>query len=52
MSEKQIRLRCLNCFERIKVPYKAERLVCPKCGEKYVIAWRGSQAKIQGTDRK
>ncbi len=49
MSEAQV--RCLNCFERIKVPDKAEKLVCHKCGEKYVIAWRGSQAKIQGTDR-
>ncbi len=49
MSEEQV--RCLNCFERIKVSYKTERLTCPKCGEKYVIAWLGSQPKIQGMDR-
>ena len=45
-------VRCLNCFERIKVPPKTQKLTCPKCGEQYVIAWRGSRAKIQGSDRK
>jgi DNA-directed RNA polymerase subunit RPC12/RpoP len=46
MEEEQV--RCLNCFERIKVPPKTERLTCPKCGQKYVITWRGPQAKIAG----
>jgi len=50
MSEAKV--RCLNCFDRIKVPNKTRRLTCSKCGEKYIIAWRGSQAKIQGTARK
>jgi len=50
MSE--ARVRCLNCLDRIDVPYNTKTITCPKCGEKYVIAWRGSQAKIQGTDRK
>ena len=50
MAQEQV--RCLNCLERIKVPQKTEKLACPKCGEKYVIAWRGDQPKIQGTDRK
>lgn len=45
------KVRCLNCFERISVPDKAKKLVCPKCGEKYVIAWRGPQPKIQGSAR-
>jgi len=46
-----VKLRCLNCFERIKVPPKTKRLTCPKCGVKYVIGWRGSQAKIMGVDK-
>jgi predicted RNA-binding Zn-ribbon protein involved in translation (DUF1610 family) len=50
MAEKEV--RCLNCFVRINVPPKTERLTCPKCGEKYVIAWRQSEPKIQGSDRR
>lgn len=46
--EKAQKVRCLNCFERIEVPSKAERLACPNCGVAYVIAWRGSQPKIAG----
>jgi predicted RNA-binding Zn-ribbon protein involved in translation (DUF1610 family) len=45
-------VRCLNCFERIPVPAKAKRLACPNCRVEYVIAWRGSQAKIAGTSSK
>ena len=45
------KVRCLNCFERVTVPPGAKELTCPKCGVKYVIAWRGSQPKIQGTAR-
>lgn len=41
-------VRCLNCFKRIEVPPKAEKLTCPHCGVKYVMAWRGSSAKIAG----
>ena len=50
MSEAKV--RCLNCLDRIDVPYKTKTITCPKCGEKYVIAWRGYQPKIQGSDRK
>ena len=51
MAEEQ-KVRCLNCFVRIPVPRRAERITCPKCGVEYVIAWRGSQAKIAGTVKK
>ena len=46
---KEQRVRCLNCFERLNVPAKAERLTCKKCGVEYVIYWMGDQAKIAGT---
>ena len=46
---KDKKLRCLNCFERISDLPKAEQLACPKCGVKYVLAWRGSEPKIAGT---
>jgi Zn finger protein HypA/HybF involved in hydrogenase expression len=49
---KEQKVRCLNCFERIPVPPKTKRLTCPKCSVEYVIAWRGSQAKIAGTPSK
>jgi predicted RNA-binding Zn-ribbon protein involved in translation (DUF1610 family) len=49
---KEQKVRCLNCFERIPVPAKTKRLVCPNCSVEYVIAWRGSQAKIAGTPSK
>ena len=49
---KEQKVRCLNCFERISVPAKTKRLVCPNCSVEYVIAWRGSQAKIAGTPSK
>ncbi len=58
VEEKQVTLRCLNCFIRIKVPPKADKLTCPNCGVEYVISWRippgggGLQAKIAGTPRK
>jgi predicted RNA-binding Zn-ribbon protein involved in translation (DUF1610 family) len=52
VTEKDVTLRCLNCFDRLKVPPKADRLKCPNCGVEYVITWRGSQAKIAGTVRK
>lgn len=41
-------IRCLNCFNRIEVPNKADKMTCPHCEVKYVIAWRGTQAKIAG----
>jgi predicted RNA-binding Zn-ribbon protein involved in translation (DUF1610 family) len=51
MPEEQ-KLRCLNCYVRITVPPKTQKLTCPKCGVEYVIAWRGSQAKIAGPAKK
>jgi predicted RNA-binding Zn-ribbon protein involved in translation (DUF1610 family) len=51
MAEEQ-KVRCLNCFVRISVPATAEKITCPKCSVEYVIAWRGSQAKITGTPSK
>ena len=41
-------LRCLNCFTRMDIPLKAETFTCPKCTQKYEIAWRAGQAKILG----
>lgn len=52
VEDKDITLRCLNCFLRLKVPPKANKLACPNCGVEYVITWRGKQAKIAGTVRK
>ena len=43
------KVRCLNCFQRIEVPSKTERLECPHCGVAYVIAWRRLNPKIAGT---
>ncbi len=51
MAEEQ-KVRCLNCFVRIKVPSKAQKLTCPNCGVQYVMAWRGSQPKIAGPAKK
>ena len=51
MAEEQ-KVRCLNCFVRIPVPPRVEKITCPKCGVEYVITWRGSQAKIAGTAKK
>jgi len=48
-STMEQKVRCLNCFMRIPVPLKAERLTCPKCEVEYVITWRGPQAKIVAT---
>jgi predicted RNA-binding Zn-ribbon protein involved in translation (DUF1610 family) len=52
VTEKDTTLRCLNCFVRLKVPEKVNRLKCHSCGVEYVITWRGNQAKIAGTARK
>lgn len=58
VEEKENTLRCLNCFIRIKVPPKADKLTCPNCKVEYVISWRlppggaYKQAKIAGTVRK
>ena len=52
MAEEQ-KVRCLNCFMRIPVPPRAEKITCPKCKVEYVITWRGgSQAKIAATAKK
>jgi len=48
MGKKEEVIRCLNCFKRVEVPPQADRLTCPQCGVKYVIAWRDKSAKIAG----
>jgi predicted RNA-binding Zn-ribbon protein involved in translation (DUF1610 family) len=42
-------LRCLNCFERMEIPPKANQFTCPKCRMEYYIGWREGQAKILGS---
>lgn len=32
-------VRCPNCFLRVTVPPRAERVTCPKCVIEYRIAW-------------
>lgn len=32
-------VRCLNCFERVRVPPRAERITCPACEWEWRIAW-------------
>ncbi len=51
MKEEQ-KVRCLNCYNRIPVPPKTQKLTCPNCGVEYVMGWRGSQAKIVGQAKK
>lgn len=32
-------VRCLNCFERVRVPPMAEKIICPSCGWEWRISW-------------
>jgi len=51
VSEQDTTLRCLNCFERIKIEFGTDRVTCFGCGEEYILGWRGKgkkQAKILG----
>ena len=32
-------VRCLNCFERIVPPSRAETYKCPNCGYEWRISW-------------
>lgn len=51
-KDKDTTLRCVNCFTRLVIPAKAERITCLQCGVEYMIGWRGKgkkQAKIKGT---
>ena len=51
VREQHITLRCLNCFERIRIKTGAEKVTCAGCGEDYIVGWRGKgkkQAKILG----
>lgn len=42
-------VRCLNCFERYRVPPKAEKFTCPSCGWEWRVAWVNPKlAKIRG----
>jgi DNA-directed RNA polymerase subunit RPC12/RpoP len=50
-SEQDTTLRCLNCFNRIKLQPGTRRISCSGCGEEFMIGWRGKgkrQAKILG----
>lgn len=51
VREQGTTLRCLNCFSRFKIERAAEKVACQKCGQEYMIGWRGKgggQAKILG----
>lgn len=42
-------IRCLNCFERFRVPPRAEVATCPSCGWEWRISWPNPKlAKIRG----
>jgi len=42
-------VRCLNCFERLRVPPKADRITCPHCGWEWRISWVNPQLpKVRG----
>lgn len=42
-------VRCLNCFERYRVPPRAETFVCPSCGWEWRVSWVNPKlAKIRG----
>jgi rRNA maturation endonuclease Nob1 len=42
-------VRCLNCFERYRVPPKAEKFTCPSCGWEWRVSWVNPKlAKIRG----
>jgi rRNA maturation endonuclease Nob1 len=42
-------VRCLNCFERYRVPPKADRFACPACGWEWRVSWVSPElAKIRG----
>lgn len=48
-SERIGMVRCLNCFERFRVPPRAERVTCPSCGWEWRISWANPKlAKIRG----
>jgi DNA-directed RNA polymerase subunit RPC12/RpoP len=49
-SEQNTTLRCLNCFNRLKIELGTARITCD-CGTEFMIGWRGKgkrQAKILG----
>ena len=42
-------VRCLNCFDRYRVPPRAESFVCPNCGWEWRVSWVNPElAKIRG----
>jgi rRNA maturation endonuclease Nob1 len=42
-------VRCLNCFERVRVPPRADRITCPSCGWEWRISWVNPElAKVRG----
>jgi rRNA maturation endonuclease Nob1 len=42
-------VRCLNCFERVRVPPRAEKITCPNCGWEWRISWVNAELpKVRG----
>jgi RNase P subunit RPR2 len=42
-------VRCLNCFERVRVPHRADRITCPDCGWEWRISWVNPELpKVRG----
>ncbi|TKJ30599.1 MAG: hypothetical protein CEE40_04555 [Chloroflexi bacterium B3_Chlor] len=42
-------VRCLNCFDRVRVPPRADKITCPSCGWEWRISWvNPNLAKVRG----
>jgi ribosomal protein S27E len=42
-------VRCLNCFDRPRVPARAEKITCPTCGWEWRISWVNPELpKVRG----
>jgi len=42
-------VRCLNCFERVRVPARADRITCENCGWEWRVSWVNPELpKVRG----
>ncbi len=42
-------VRCLNCFDRVEVPPRAEKIACSSCGWEWRISWVNPELpKVRG----